>query len=151
MFNKILVAVDGSDPSIHAIEIAANIATQNNATLTLLAVVPPIPALVEGDQPQYAPNFSVDLKDSYAKMITKHKNDISQKHSELKVEAVIAEGNPARKIVEESRRLGSDMIILGNRGKSGIFSWMLGSVSRAVTDACTVPVLVVKDEKFCKT
>jgi nucleotide-binding universal stress UspA family protein len=149
MFSKILIAVDGSDPSIHALEVAATVAIQNNATLTLLAVVPPVPPMVEGDQPHYAPDFSTDLKDSYKRMIDKHKQDISEKYPDLIVDSIIAEGNPARKIVEVSRSEGSDMIIMGNRGKSGIFSWMLGSVSRAVTDACTVPVLVVKNEKFC--
>jgi nucleotide-binding universal stress UspA family protein len=150
MFNNILVAVDGSDPSIHALEVAATVAKQNNATLTLIAVVPPVPSMVEGDMPHHSPEFSIELMDSYKRMIAKHKKDTAEKHPDLKIEAVVAEGNPARTIVEESRKLGSDMIILGNRGRSGIMSWMLGSVSRAVTDACTVPVLVVKDEKFCK-
>ena len=44
-----------------------------------------------------------------------------------------------------------DLIVLGNRGTSGILSWVLGSVSRQVTDACTVPVLVIKDQTYCET
>lgn len=150
MFNKILVAVDGSEPSLHALEVAVTVAKQNKAELTLLTVVPPVPAMVEGDIPQYAPDFSKDLLDSYTKMLNKQLKDIKEKHPDLDAKALVAEGSPARKIIEESRKLGVDMIILGNRGSSGIMSWMLGSVSRTVTDACTVPVLVVKDEKFCK-
>lgn len=150
MFNKILVAVDGSDPSIHALEVAATVAKQNEAELTILTVVPPIPPMVEGDMPHYVPDFSKDLRDSYTNMLNKHVKDLKGKHPDLKVKAVVTEGNPARKIIGKSRELGSDMIILGNRGSSGILSWMLGSVSRTVTDACTVPVLVVKDQKYCK-
>ena len=149
MFNKILVAVDGSDPSIHALEVAATVAKQNNGSLLLLSVVPPIQPMVEGDMPQYAPDFSRDLVESYTKMLNHHLKKLKEKHPGIKSEAVITEGNPARRIIEESRKYQVDLIIVGNRGKSGILSWMLGSVSRQVTDACTVPVLVVKDEKFC--
>ena len=150
MFNKILVAVDGSDPSIHALEVAATIAKQNHAELTILTVVPPIPPMVEGDMPHYVPDFSKNLKDSYANMLNKQVKDLKAKHPDLKVEAVVTEGNPARKIIEKAGEHMADMIVVGNRGTSGILSWMMGSVSRTVSDACTVPVLVVKDEKYCK-
>ena len=150
MFDKILVAVDGSNPSLHALEVAATVAKQNKAELTVLTVVPPVPPMVEGDMPHYAPDFSKDLRESYANMLNKHVKELKEKHPDLTVKGVVTEGSPARKIVEESRKLESDMIIVGNRGTSGILSWMLGSVSRHVSDACTVPVLIVKDEKFCK-
>ncbi len=150
MFKKILVAVDGSDPSLHALEVAVSVAKQNDAELKLVAVVPPVPPMVEGDMPHYAPDFSNYLKESYKRMIGNKKKEVAEKNPDLKVEAIVTEGHPARAIIKESRKLGVDLIIMGNRGKSGIFSWMLGSVSRQVTDACTVPVLVVKDEKFCK-
>ena len=150
MFNKILVAVDGSDPSIHALEVAATIAKQNHAELTILTVVPPIPPMVEGDMPHYVPDFSKNLRDSYANMLNKQVKDLKAKHPDLKVEAVVTEGNPARKIIEKAGEHMADMIVVGNRGTSGILSWMMGSVSRTVSDACTVPVLVVKDEKYCK-
>jgi nucleotide-binding universal stress UspA family protein len=150
MFNKILVAVDGSDPSIHALEVAATVAKQNNAELTILTVVPPIPPMVEGDMPHYVPDFSKNLRESYANMLNKHVKDLKAKHPDLKVEAVVTEGNPARKIIEKASEHKADMIVVGNRGTSGILSWMMGSVSRTVSDACTVPVLVVKDEKYCK-
>ena len=150
MFNKILVAVDGSDPSVHALEVAATIAKQNKAELTILTVVPPIPPMVEGDMPHYVPDFSKDLRDSYANMLNNQVKKLKEKHPDLKVEAVVTEGNPARKIIEKAGEHMADMIVVGNRGRSGILSWMMGSVSRAVSDACTVPVLVVKDEKYCK-
>jgi len=44
----------------------------------------------------------------------------------------------------------ADLIVLGNRGKGGIATWLLGSVSRQVTDSCTTPVLVVKDQRYCE-
>ncbi len=150
MFKKILVAVDGSDSSVHALEVAATVAKQNEASLTIVTVVSPIPPMVEGDMPHYAPDFSKDLRDSYKNMLNNQVKEIKAKHPDIKVEAVVTEGNPARKIIEKAGEHMADMIVVGNRGTSGVLSWMMGSVSRAVSDACTVPVLVVKDKKFCK-
>ena len=63
---------------------------------------------------------------------------------------VLKHGSAARQIIEVARETGADLIVVGNRGTSGLLSWMLGSTSRSVVEACTVPVLVVKDSKYCK-
>jgi nucleotide-binding universal stress UspA family protein len=59
-------------------------------------------------------------------------------------------GSPGKIIVESAQAREVDLIIVGNRGQSRIITWMLGSVSRFVVESCTVPVLVVKDEEFCR-
>ena len=151
MWKKILVAVDGSNPSLHALEVAAGMAVQNKAELTILSVVPPLPPLVHGDMPNYAPQFTTDLTESYENMVSAKAKDIKDKHKDLKVVPIVMTGSPSRKIIEVAKDRQVDLIIVGNRGTSGILSWMLGSVSRQVTDACTVPVLVVKDREFCKS
>ncbi len=150
MFNKVLVGVDGSDPSVHALEVAAGVTEMNEGVLVLVTVVPPLPPMVEDDTPHHPSEFSTDLRESYERMITGHKEKISKKHPKIKVKALVKEGSPSRKIIETAGEVKADLIVVGNRGKSGILSWVLGSVSRNVTDACTVPVLVVKNEKFCK-
>lgn len=43
-----------------------------------------------------------------------------------------------------------DLIVVVNRDTGGILGWMLGNVIRQVTDACTAPLLVVKDQKYCE-
>ena len=151
MWKKILVAVDGSNPSLHALEVAAGMAVQNKAELTILSVVPPLPPLVHGNMPNYAPQFTTDLTESYENMVRAKAKDIKDKHKDLKVVPIIMTGSPSRKIIEAAKDRQVDLIIVGNRGTSGVLSWMLGSVSRQVTDACTVPVLVVKDREFCKS
>ena len=151
MWKKILVAVDGSDPSLHALEVAAGMAAQNKAELTVLSVVPPLPPIMEGDMPPYAPKFTADLTESYENMVNAKAEEVRVKHKDLNVVPIVMTGSPARTIIEASRARGSDLIVLGNRGTSGILSWVLGSVSRQVTDACTVPVLVIKDQTYCET
>lgn len=126
-------------------------AVQNKAELTILSVVPPLPPLVHGNMPNYAPQFTTDLTESYENMVRAKAKDIKDKHKDLKVVPIIMTGSPSRKIIEAAKDRQVDLIIVGNRGTSGVLSWMLGSVSRQVTDACTVPVLVVKDREFCKS
>lgn len=151
MWKKILAAVDGSDPSLYALEIAAGMAAQNNAELTILSVVPQLPPIMEGDMPPYAPEFTADLNESYENMVNAKADEIREKHKGLNVVPIVMTGSPSRMIIEVSRARGSDLIVVGNRGASGILSWVLGSVSRQVTDACTVPVLVIKDQEYCET
>ncbi len=150
MWKKILVAVDGSKPSLHALDVAAEMAAQDNAELTILSIVPPLPPMVMGDMPHYAPQFTSDLTESYENMVGAKAKEVKDKHNGLNVVPIVMTGSPARKIIEASRARGVDLIVLGNRGTSGLLSWVLGSVSRQVTDACTVPVLVIKDQKYCE-
>jgi nucleotide-binding universal stress UspA family protein len=84
-------------------------------------------------------------------MVNAKAGEVKEKHPGLKVVPIVMSGSPSRKIIEAAKARETDLIVLGNRGTSGILSWMLGSVSRQVTDACTVPVLVVKDGEFCKS
>ena len=151
MWKKILVGVDGSNPSLHALNIAASMAAQNKAELTILSVMPPLPPIPEGAMPNYAPQFTQDLTESHENMVNAKAGEVKEKHPGLKVVPIVMTGSPSRKIIEAAKAREADLIVLGNRGTSGILSWMLGSVSRQVTDACTVPVLVVKDREFCKS
>lgn len=151
MFNKILVAVDGSDASLHALEVAAQIADDNNAELTILAVAPYPPAtIIPNIMPTYLPRYQDDLRTSYEKILQETNQKLREKHPQLKTVPIFLEGNPARHIVEASQAREVDLIVIGNRGTGGIINWMLGSVSQQVVNSCTVPVLVVKHQDYCQ-
>ena len=150
MYSKILVAIDGSDPSLHALEVAANTAKQNNAELTILTVVPPLPPMAMGDMPEDSPDLDEKIYESYKKMVRQQAKKLEKTHPEVKTVPIAMRGSPARMIVQAAGDREVDLIVVGNRGKSGLFNWMLGSVSRRVSEACTVSVLIVKDKKFCE-
>ena len=149
MWKKILVGIDGSKPSLHALKVAADMATNNKAELTILSVVPPIPSMgLEGEMPPQ-PEYTT-IEESIKAMVASKTKEVEDSHPDLEVVPIVMTGSPSRKIVEAARAREADLIVVGNMGTGGILNWMLGSVSRQVTDACTVPVLVVKDRKFCK-
>ena len=151
MFKKILVAIDGSDPSLHALEIATQIALTHDSELTILTVAPyPPPMITEDAMPEYLPRFQDDLRESYKKMLSKTNKELQEKHPTLKTTPIIMEGKPATTIVQAARARQSDLIIIGSRGTSGIIDWMLGTVSQQIANSCTAPVLIVKDQKYCQ-
>jgi nucleotide-binding universal stress UspA family protein len=151
MFKKILTAIDGSDPSKHALRFAAEMAEDNGAELLVLTVVPRVQAFfTEEAELDYA-QLQEGMQKSYEDMLQKNVDELGREHRELKVTKILGNGNASKVIVEVAGERGVDLIIVGNRGKGGILSWMLGSTSRSVVEAGTVPVLVVKDREYCET
>ena len=152
MFKNILAAIDGSPPSHHALIVAADLAKQQDAALTIVSGAPFAPPLVMEDTTQaYMPEYQDRLRESYEKLLSNTVADLKTSHPGLKTTTILKEGSPARKIIEAAREQGADLIVLGNRGSGGALTWLLGSVSRQVTDSCTAPVLVVKDQRYCES
>ena len=151
MFDKILVAIDGSEPSLHALEVATQLAEQNNAELTILTVAPyPPPMLNPEAMPTYLPRYQDDLRESYEKALKETNTALIKKHPKLKTVPIFMEGNPKQLIIEAAKARDSKLIVIGSRGTSGIIDWMLGSVSQHIANSCTAPVLIVKDQKYCQ-
>lgn len=148
MFNKILVAVDGSGSSIYALDYAANLAQQNNAELTLLSVVENIPTMyTAGAGAAISENMQEISMENYKKMHHEQIERLKEIYPQLEITALIRKGKPASVVVEAGA--GSDLIVVGHRGLGGILNWVLGSVAKQIVDSCSVPVLVVKEKDYC--
>lgn len=151
MFKKILVTIDGSDPAKHALGFGTDLAERNGAELVVLTVVPTVPLYSTGEGGLlYYSRFIDDMEQFHEKLLAETVQDLRSDHEGLKVITILRKGVPARNIVEVARDEEVDLIVLGNRGTGGIISWMLGSTSRSVSEACTVPVLIVEDREYCE-
>jgi nucleotide-binding universal stress UspA family protein len=62
-------------------------------------------------------------------------------------EPIVAEGNPAERILEVAGRERSDMIVVGRTPSDRFSRWLLGSTSEAVLSHATTSVLVVPVER----
>lgn len=153
VYNRILVALDGSEQSQRALDHAVAIAEKFGAELTMLAVVPraTIPAFAEEgfeEEPtaetEEMAHFRERMWDIYRSVLTEAEYRVRSEHPDLKMVKVLREGRPSATIVEVAKSDGVDLIVVGSRGIGGIKGWMLGSTSRRVVDSCTKPVLVVK-------
>jgi len=153
MYKNILVAIDGSEPSNHALEQAIKIATKFKAKLTMLAVIqrvmiPIFPDEGFGGVPLSAAKDMAQYQDKmrlvYQNVLDEAQAKIKEDHPNLEVEAILKEGRPSATITDYAENDGVDLIVMGSRGIGGYTGWILGSTSRKVVDSCTRPILIVK-------
>lgn len=63
----------------------------------------------------------------------------------LEVSTDVLRGHPARVIVEAAAKLGSDLVILGTHGRSGMEAFWEGSVAHAVYSRSLLPLLLIPE------
>ena len=146
MFEKILVAIDGSEPSNHALRYAAESALKWDAELIILTVIPQTSALLyagEGRSIVYLDEYEKAMEDAYLRVLSKAENGVKE-YPDLKYSVKLTKGHVPTKIIEFAKDENVDLIVMGSRGLSGIKSWVLGSTSKHVVDHCTKPILIVK-------
>ena len=141
-FQRILVAVDGSEHALHATEVAARLARALGARLTLLTVYHgPSAALGE---PNYSAALAEALDQARAAAYRARHTVLEAGGSEPETEWL--SGPPADTIIKVAREGGHDLIVMGTRGRGRLSAALLGSVSSAVAAGAGRPVMVVGDQ-----
>ena len=143
---KILVAVDGSDPSYNASTYAIDFAKRNEAELIVLCIVSHVPY----SQFDYANNDRTKKIETIEKEKAEHEiiDKVKQKATEQKVsvntDVIIGITSVVKEIVEYAENKKVDMIVIGSRGMTGFKKLLLGSVASGVVTYSHCPVLIVK-------
>ena len=151
LFSKILVPIDGSEPSFHAAGVAINIANKFNSEIIVLYVV------VSPSKSEYA-NLTglvtpkqIDMIIENAKKESKNwfkriEDMVKEKDSNIKISTrVILTGIAVYgEVIQYAQQESIDLIVIGTRGKSGIKKLLLGSTASGVVTYAHCPVLVTK-------
>lgn len=147
-----LIPIDGSAFSEQILPHAANLATLLQADITLLAVLQPVlavatAALEAGPDPVVA--LSRPPEDSKEEIrvpaLERLADSFRTEHREIAVHtAALADGQPARAIVEYAGRNGIDIIAMTTHGRGGLKRLLAGSVAEAVVRASKAPLLVYR-------
>jgi nucleotide-binding universal stress UspA family protein len=132
IFHRILVAFDGSHDSYAALELAGELARDQNARLTLITIVPDIPVASVAVGP-------VDLEDNYRKSQCAARETIPD---EVSVTTILRHGNPANLIIEAAEE--HDLVVIGTHGRGRLGEALLGSVSRDVVHSRRGAVLLTR-------
>lgn len=145
MFKKILIPVDGSEGSWRALSHAEEIGKKFGSELLVVNVIQPY---------NNAALLAVPLDHATINQGNSELEKVGDRVLEMaqeklagypsKVEYSLEIGHPSERIIALSKKTGSDAIVLGSRGLSGIAEFFLGSVSSKVAQYATVPVLIVK-------
>ena len=151
MSKKFLVAVDGSDHSWKALDLATELASAVDAELVILHVVPyePMPKGLE----QFAKIEGIPIEEEEARFhlsrqfgdrIASEAEARARKSGLDRVTTRVAEGNAAHEIVEMAGTKDTEMVFLGSRGLGEIRGMLMGSVSHKVMHLAPCTCVVVK-------
>ena len=140
IISKILVAVDGSDESMYAADLATSLSKEHNAELYALHV---IHADIDLFGPHETSEFITSMKNEGEKYLNKVKPKANQKNIQIKTE-IISSMNISGGILDYAEENNIDLIVIGTRGRSGFKKLLLGSVASHVITYAHCPVLVVK-------
>ncbi|AKE88831.1 universal stress protein [Rhodococcus aetherivorans] len=136
----VVVGVDGSPASLHALDVAFEAADRYKAPLVavhawsdrdLVDVVAGTPGATWEDVDQQE---SVVLAESLAGR--------TQDYPNVDVERVVVRDRPVRHLLERAEN--ARLLVVGSRGRGGFEGMLLGSTSRALLHTTPCPLLVVR-------
>lgn len=137
---RILVAFDGSNNSLRAMDKAIQIAKPADATITAVYVIG-TPILKKGLY--NITNIQRNVAKQKAEEILNRARGRA-KLAKVKFQSKIISGVPSSAITKIAANQKSDILVVGARGLSGAKAVFLGSVSNHILHASKIPVLVVK-------
>ena len=167
MFNSIVVAIDGSEHSRKALATAIDVAAKYRAALAIIHVLlrgespDAVRALAEVEHldapvevkpvrtatigiafwPEYVTGGSLERLGHVLL-----ENAVAQARARglTKVDATLADGDPARTIVKYAESSDTDLIVMGTRGLSNLKEILIGSVSSRIHVLAHCACLLVK-------
>lgn len=138
---KIVVGVDSSPSSVHALRWACHHHRDGDEIVAVLAwehptlsLLPPPPGTVSRPTGSKSDAANETLRRAVADATTSYN---------VLVTKITVQGSAAHSVLAEAE--GADLIVMGTRG-AGMSKVLLGSVSRRVLHHAKIPVVVVPDE-----
>jgi nucleotide-binding universal stress UspA family protein len=139
---RILIAVDGSPPSLRALEFGASLAAKLQVGIVLLHAVPQV-VLPPGDAgPETLLELRQALQDDGTRLLAALA-DKARSHG-VPVETELAQGDAAGIIHDRAEAPDIRMVVMGSRGQGAVTRLLLGSVATQVVHASTKPVVVMR-------
>jgi nucleotide-binding universal stress UspA family protein len=121
MYQRILVGTDGSSTAAKAVDRAVEVAASTGASLTILSVGKP-------DR----------VTDVVLQEAARHQG------AGVAIETKVVEGDAVEGLVAEAGAGGFDLLVMGNKGMTGLTRFLRGSVPNKVTHQLPCNLLIVK-------
>jgi nucleotide-binding universal stress UspA family protein len=139
VFEKIVVAIDGSPASEKALAAAVDLAGHYQAELTALGVVElPSAAGVVGEVEGLR-----ERAEAHYRQIGQAAVEYARSRG-VALRSVIVRGHPADAIVRYAEGEGAGLVVLGQHGHSRIARFFLGSTTDRVSEHAPCTVMIVK-------
>ena len=147
LIRKILVAVDGSKPSMDASIQAIDLAKKFEAELIAIHVIDPRYSRLEtalSPRPGKLKEAVMLAMEKGRQNLEKVKHNATEKNVRVNTDVIVGKTSVANEIVEYAEKEKINIIIIGRRGISGFKRMLLGSVASGVVTYAHCPVFVVK-------
>jgi nucleotide-binding universal stress UspA family protein len=163
---KILYATDLSENARYAFAYAVSLADLYKASVTMIHVLPEVPAMLDQtvigyiSEDRWQEIKSEQMDEAKEALIGKRRDHLAIKEAlhqfseDVKQQQagdgfttddiIVQRGNPVEEIIKSAEEIGCDLIIMGTHGQSTLEDVMLGSTARRVIRRSKVPVLVVR-------
>ena len=126
----VVVGVDGSELSDHAVGFAFEVADMRGAELVAVHAWRPL-----------IPRAEAEFEDVEADVLAESLESWQRRYPDVPVRRRSVSGNTRDVLLEQSA--GADLLVVGSRGRGGFAGLILGSTSQAMLHHATVPVAVV--------
>ena len=138
-FQRILVAIDGSESSEHALTTALELAALTHAKVLALAVEGPLPAYAAtvGEVEEVQREKDAFFTELVARVRQR------AREAGIDLETEVRPGHASELIVHYAAEQDADLIVLGHRGHF-LRDRMLGSTADRVAEHAGCPVMIVR-------
>jgi nucleotide-binding universal stress UspA family protein len=140
MFQKLLVAYDGSDGSRRALRAGIGLAKRLGAELYTISVMEHLPhyAATVGEVKEAQAEF-----EAFFRELTKQARDLAGLQG-VELETIVKPGHEVETIVTYARDGGFDLLVLGFVGHSNIWGRIMGSTTQNLSRLSPCTVMIVK-------
>ena len=136
---KVLVATDGSEQSMKAVQKALEMAQKEGAQVTLMSVA----YYSKDDFDDMPPNIQDKLEAQAAAALNKAKSVFQAQ--KIPVEAILEAGVvPANNILKQAQEGNYDLLLIGSAGLTGIKRALMGSTAAKVVAQAPCSVMVIR-------
>ncbi len=141
---RMLLASDFSKASGKAFTTAVIVAGSTRAALTILHVLAPIRPVSSYEY--VGPETWEQLDAENRRFAKRRLTELTRRARKagVRVDSLVADGNPAEQIVRVAKRKRFDLVVLGTHGRTGVARFFLGSVAGRVVATAGCPVLTVR-------
>lgn len=137
-WKKVLIAFDGSPSASKAFDLALQMCPETSPEIFVVSVAQP---------PEQAEMVEMDAvldaaREYFEKLFAELRDKAAASSFRITTEILI--GHPADQVVHYAAENQCDVILVGQRGKSRIEQWLLGSVSKRIATYAHCTVIIVK-------
>jgi nucleotide-binding universal stress UspA family protein len=143
---RILITLDGSPLSEHAVEPGLSLAQSLNAEATLLRCVPQIVGDGKLDEHErgLSRRMQEDLINEAKEYLRARSDEAGRSTRSVAINTTVRIGSPADNILEYVETYGIDLIVMATHGRTGLKRWVYGSVTAKVLRSVSCSMLVIR-------